>query len=682
MMEAGDTNPEEKKETDMEVLEIVHQEQEDEGSAAKSDPSDSENVASEEEIVVDNKSLVLEVDSDLQKQESNVDVSSGQSLYVIQSDQSTGQAFVTNPGQNMSQSGGVLTLEQITPGKLLELQNKGLIQISTGPLNGSNYSGQNPGNGQNSIHIAVDPASLLNNSGWVHENSQVKFKPLLQYEQCVVCGDRASGRHYGARSCEGCKGFFKRSIRKSLMYSCRGNRDCPVNKTHRNRCQYCRLQKCIEMGMKSDSVQCERSPILKSGPHLEQQKVFVSRCLSVPMSEQGQGSLSTLANVVSTIATMNKTESSGDRSALHDAIKNSDADKLDKNLDLSGAISALSKTLNVGNPSQKAIQFDLALSEEKPAPPVVDFEGPLMFDSNFEFKLTMPTPVPEHLNVHYICESASRLLFLSAQWARSIFAFQLLGGDCHTALLRECWNELFTWGLAQCSKLMKLDSILAAIVQHLRSGLKQGKLTKERVTEVIKHIVRLQEFVLQLDAMRLSHKEFAFLKVVALFSPDHVRVKRKAQVQKFRTKALSEFRKHEEATHPKDPNRLAELLLQLPVVRGMDGGITEELFFAGLIGNVQIDSIIPYILRMETAEYSSGLGNNADGASDDADVPETLQGLFDVNKIPRSYEQYASTETSVTDDSGDLATSAEYTNSKSARRENADDLTTVVTFSR
>jgi len=60
------------------------------------------------------------------------------------------------------------------------------------------------------------------------------------------------GRHYGAISCEGCKGFFKRSIRKQLGYACRGSKICEVTKHHRNRCQYCRLQKCLLMGMRSD----------------------------------------------------------------------------------------------------------------------------------------------------------------------------------------------------------------------------------------------------------------------------------------------------------------------------------------------------------------------------------------------------------------------------------------------
>lgn len=51
--------------------------------------------------------------------------------------------------------------------------------------------------------------------------------------------------------------------------------------------------------------------------------------------------------------------------------------------------------------------------------------------------------------------------------------------------------------------------------------------------------------------------------------------------------------------------RLTRILARLPALRLMNSSITEELFFTGLIGNVSIDSIIPYILKMETAEYNS-----------------------------------------------------------------------------
>ena len=69
---------------------------------------------------------------------------------------------------------------------------------------------------------------------------------------CKVCGDTASGNHFGVLSCEACKSFFRRSVRASARYACRGNRNCAIEKHTRNRCQYCRLQKCSSMGMRKE----------------------------------------------------------------------------------------------------------------------------------------------------------------------------------------------------------------------------------------------------------------------------------------------------------------------------------------------------------------------------------------------------------------------------------------------
>ncbi|KAG7245342.1 hypothetical protein INR49_010792, partial [Caranx melampygus] len=69
---------------------------------------------------------------------------------------------------------------------------------------------------------------------------------------CKICGDKSSGIHYGVITCEGCKGFFRRSQQSNAAYSCPRQKNCLIDRTSRNRCQHCRLQKCLAVGMSRD----------------------------------------------------------------------------------------------------------------------------------------------------------------------------------------------------------------------------------------------------------------------------------------------------------------------------------------------------------------------------------------------------------------------------------------------
>ncbi|XP_051949694.1 nuclear receptor subfamily 2 group C member 2 isoform X3 [Xyrauchen texanus] len=439
---------------------------------------------------------------------------------------------------------------------------------------------------------AVSVERLLGKGGDMSRSQPVEY--------CVVCGDKASGRHYGAVSCEGCKGFFKRSVRKSLTYSCRSNQDCVVNKHHRNRCQFCRLRKCLEMGMKMESVQSERKPIdlprekpvncaastekiyirkdlrspliatptfitendssrsglLDSGMLVNIQQPFIQAdgtlLLATDKTESAQGDLGTLANVVTSLANLNNSLNNGDTS---------DSQLDESPSEITRAFDTLAKALNPSDVAEGQSLSEVGgamiqvISRDQ-ITPLIEVEGPLLTDTHVNFKLTMPSPMPEFLNVHYICESASRLLFLSMHWARSIPAFFALGQECNTTLIRACWNELFTLGLAQCAHIMSLSTILAAIINHLQSSIQDvDKLSSERIKLVMEHIWKLQEFCNSMAKLETDGYEYAYLKAIILFSPDHPGLSSCSQIEKFQEKAQMELQDYVQKTYPDDTYR-------------------------------------------------------------------------------------------------------------------------------
>ncbi|XP_040162586.1 probable nuclear hormone receptor HR3 isoform X5 [Anopheles arabiensis] len=119
---------------------------------------------------------------------------------------------------------------------------------SAGDANGGSVEGDLGPNGE-----------LLGLNGHQHEKKTPNsIRAQIEIIPCKVCGDKSSGVHYGVITCEGCKGFFRRSQSSVVNYQCPRNKQCVVDRVNRNRCQYCRLQKCLKLGMSRDAVKFGR----------------------------------------------------------------------------------------------------------------------------------------------------------------------------------------------------------------------------------------------------------------------------------------------------------------------------------------------------------------------------------------------------------------------------------------
>ncbi|XP_068688499.1 nuclear receptor subfamily 2 group E member 1-like isoform X2 [Montipora foliosa] len=374
---------------------------------------------------------------------------------------------------------------------------------------------------------------------------------------CKVCGDRASGKHYGVLTCDGCRGFFKRSIRRDLAYQCKESNSCPIDVARRNQCQACRLKKCFEVRMNRDAVQHERAPRTNQYKQSTNEEI---RCKPLKR-KQNNYEQDSFDISPSQIHVTPKKEKVIDSPVTPEPVYYD-----------SSPPRFLVSYVNPESPKDASVSVSMAATMTPPHTP--------------QHGQQVPYPMIYLGSPEMLHESAVRILFMTVKWVRNIPTFFELPFRDQAILLEEGWSELFILSTAQWNLPVEISTLLAA------AGVNSQLDEAEKMICGMGDIKALRTIVERFRAANIDQTEYACLKAIVLFKPDTRGLRAPHHVEQLQDQAQSMLGEYDRQTYPSQQVRFGRLLLMLPALREVTSKCIEQMFFRGTLDNIPMERLL------------------------------------------------------------------------------------------